>query len=61
VGKGSFQAVVTDAKTGKIESRLMMPIALSYDHRAIDGGDAVRFSQDLIAAFAALNDETVKL
>ena len=61
VGKGSYQAVVTDAKAGKIESRLMMPIALSYDHRAIDGGDAVRFSQDLIAAFAALNDETVKL
>ncbi len=61
VGKGSFKAVVTDAKAGKIEARLMMPIALSYDHRAIDGGDAVRFTQDLIAAFAALNDETVKI
>ncbi len=61
VGKGSFKAVVTDAKVGKIEARLMMPIALSYDHRAIDGGDAVRFTQDLIAAFAALNDETVKI
>lgn len=61
VGKGSFQAVVTDPKAGKIESRLMMPIALSYDHRAIDGGDAVRFTQDLMAAFAALNDDTVKL
>lgn len=61
VGKGSYKAIVTDPKAGKIESRLMMPIALSYDHRAIDGGDAVRFSQDLIAAFAALNDETVKI
>ena len=61
VGKGSYQAVVTDPKAGKIESRLMMPIALSYDHRAIDGGDAVRFTQDLIAAFAALDDKAVAL
>jgi pyruvate dehydrogenase E2 component (dihydrolipoamide acetyltransferase) len=61
VGKGSFQAVVTDPKAGKIESRLMMPIALSYDHRAIDGGDAVRFTQDLMAALVALNDDSVKL
>ena len=61
VGKGSYQAVVTDPKTGKIESRLMMPIALSYDHRAIDGGDAVRFTQDLIAAFAAIDDKSVAI
>jgi len=34
------RAVVTD---GKIEARPMMYLALSYDHRIIDGSSAVRF------------------
>ncbi|MCH5376568.1 MAG: 2-oxo acid dehydrogenase subunit E2, partial [Planctomycetes bacterium] len=29
--------------------RLMLPLALSYDHRAIDGADAVRFTAALSA------------
>ena len=28
---------------GKFEPRLMLPLALSYDHRLIDGADAARF------------------
>ncbi len=34
---------------GKIENRLMMPLSLSYDHRAVDGATAGRFLNDVIA------------
>ena len=30
-------------KEGKFEPRLMLPLSLSYDHRIIDGADAIRF------------------
>ena len=31
----------------KFETRTMLPISLSYDHRIIDGADAARFNNDL--------------
>ncbi len=45
----------------KIESRLMIPLALSYDHRVIDGGLAARFIVDLISAFQSFKEENLKL
>jgi pyruvate dehydrogenase E2 component (dihydrolipoamide acetyltransferase) len=45
----------------KIESRLMMPLGLSYDHRVIDGGQAARFVVDLVKAFETFKEEWVKL
>jgi len=30
-------------REGRLEQRLMMPLALSYDHRVIDGADGARF------------------
>jgi pyruvate dehydrogenase E2 component (dihydrolipoamide acetyltransferase) len=30
-------------KDGQFSPRLMLPLALSYDHRAIDGADGARF------------------
>jgi pyruvate dehydrogenase E2 component (dihydrolipoamide acetyltransferase) len=35
---------------GKFEPRLMMPLSLSYDHRLIDGADAVRFLRWIVEA-----------
>ena len=32
--------------------RLMLPLSLSYDHRVIDGADAVRFTSFLAKALA---------
>ena len=29
---------------GKFESRTMLPLSLSYDHRIIDGAEAARFN-----------------
>ena len=58
LGKGAFKAVVKDKK---IEPRLMMPIAISYDHRLIDGGTAARFTVDLIEAFAGFSERDLKI
>lgn len=58
LGRGAMKAVVKDKK---IEPRLMMPIALSYDHRVIDGGEAARFTVELVQAFESFKEENVKL
>ncbi len=36
-----------DEKSKKTSNRLVMPVALSYDHRVIDGADGARFVQEL--------------
>jgi pyruvate dehydrogenase E2 component (dihydrolipoamide acetyltransferase) len=48
LGRSSLQAQVRE---GKIEPRLMLPLALSYDHRVIDGGSAARFMVDIVRGF----------
>jgi Pyruvate/2-oxoglutarate dehydrogenase complex, dihydrolipoamide acyltransferase (E2) component, and related enzymes len=58
LGRGAMKAVVRD---GKIEPRLMLPIAISYDHRVIDGGVAARFAVDLVQAFEKFDEAGVKL
>lgn len=57
LGRSTDQAVVRD---GKIEVRPMMPIALSYDHRVIDGGSAARFIVDLVKAFESFDEAALK-
>jgi pyruvate dehydrogenase E2 component (dihydrolipoamide acetyltransferase) len=57
-GRGALKPVVRD---GKIEARLMTPVALSYDHRVIDGGSAARFTVDLVKAFENFGEDAVKL
>jgi pyruvate dehydrogenase E2 component (dihydrolipoamide acetyltransferase) len=54
LGRGAMKAVVRD---GKIEPRLMLPLALSYDHRVIDGGAAVRFILDVIEGFEKFDEK----
>jgi pyruvate dehydrogenase E2 component (dihydrolipoamide acetyltransferase) len=58
LGRGALKPVVRD---GKIEARLLTPIALSYDHRVIDGGSAARFAVDLVKAFENFGEEAVEL
>lgn len=50
LGQARMQpAVVTDDRgRHSIEPRLMMPIILCFDHRVVDGGDAIRFLQVII-------------
>jgi pyruvate dehydrogenase E2 component (dihydrolipoamide acetyltransferase) len=58
LGRGALKPVVRD---GKVEARLLTPIALSYDHRVIDGGTAARFTVDLLKAFENFSEDAVKL
>jgi pyruvate dehydrogenase E2 component (dihydrolipoamide acetyltransferase) len=54
LGRGFMQAAV---RGEKIEPRLMLPLALSYDHRVIDGGAAVRFMNDLVHGFENFDEK----
>jgi len=58
LGRSILKPVVRD---GKIETRIMMPIAVAYDHRVIDGGAAARFTVDLVAAFEKFSEADVKI
>ena len=44
IGKSQKKQIFTN---GKFKTRTMLPISLSYDHRIIDGAEAVRFNNDL--------------
>lgn len=61
LGRGALKPVVVGGPAGsgagKIEPRLMMPVAVSYDHRVIDGGAAARFVVDLVAAFQNFDEK----
>ena len=57
-GRGAMKAVVRD---GQIVARLLTPVALSYDHRVIDGGSAARFTVDLVKAFENFDEALVKI
>lgn len=58
LGRSVLKPVVRD---GQIVPRMMMPIAVAYDHRVIDGGTAARFTVDLVAAIEQFNEGDVKI
>jgi pyruvate dehydrogenase E2 component (dihydrolipoamide acetyltransferase) len=58
LGKGVTRAVVRE---NKIEPRTILPVALSYDHRVIDGGVAARFIVDLVKAIENFDEKLVKI
>jgi pyruvate dehydrogenase E2 component (dihydrolipoamide acetyltransferase) len=37
-------------RDGEFVPRLMLPLSLSYDHRAIDGADGIRFLRWVVQA-----------
>jgi pyruvate dehydrogenase E2 component (dihydrolipoamide acetyltransferase) len=47
VSRGSTEAVWT---SGQFVPRELLPLSLSYDHRVIDGADAVRFLRFIVDA-----------
>ena len=57
LGRGAMKPVVRD---GKIEARMLTPMALSYDHRVIDGGSAARFTVDLLKAFENFDEAVAR-
>jgi pyruvate dehydrogenase E2 component (dihydrolipoamide acetyltransferase) len=57
LGRGVMKAAVRE---NKIEPRLMLPIALSYDHRVIDGAAAARFVVDLVRALENFSEHLLQ-
>ncbi len=47
VSRASFEPVL---ENGQFVPRMMLPLSLSYDHRIIDGADAVRFTRWICSA-----------
>jgi pyruvate dehydrogenase E2 component (dihydrolipoamide acetyltransferase) len=58
VGQGQNKPVVVD---GKIAVRTMLPLCLAYDHRVLDGANAVRFLKDVIVALQSFDEADVRL
>jgi pyruvate dehydrogenase E2 component (dihydrolipoyllysine-residue acetyltransferase) len=58
VGRAAARPVISD---NKVEPRTLLPLALSYDHRAIDGADAARFIHDLVEALENFAEAELKL
>jgi pyruvate dehydrogenase E2 component (dihydrolipoamide acetyltransferase) len=58
IGQGAQKPVVVD---GKIAVRTLLPLCLAYDHRVLDGADAVRFMKDIIRSLEAFPEAEVRL
>ena len=58
LGRGLLKPVIRE---DKIEPRLLLPLALSYDHRLIDGAQAARFMVELVEALEKFSEGEVKL
>jgi pyruvate dehydrogenase E2 component (dihydrolipoamide acetyltransferase) len=58
VGQGEPKPIVVEEK---IAIRTMLPLCLAYDHRVLDGADAVRFLKEIIAGLENFSEAQVKL
>jgi pyruvate dehydrogenase E2 component (dihydrolipoamide acetyltransferase) len=58
LGRGATKPVIREER---VESRILLPIALSYDHRVIDGGVAARFVVDLVNEFENFSEENARI
>lgn len=58
LGRGGLKPVVQE---GQIVPRLLVPLALTYDHRLIDGGAAARFTVELVGALKNFQEDDVKI
>ena len=58
VGQGQARPVALERK---IAIRTMLPLCLAYDHRVLDGADAVRFLKDIVAGLENFDEADLKL
>jgi pyruvate dehydrogenase E2 component (dihydrolipoamide acetyltransferase) len=58
IGQGGAKPVVRE---GKVAIRTLAPLCLSYDHRVLDGADAVRFLRDIVGGLQAFPESELKL
>jgi len=60
LGMGRGQLKPTMVSKTDIKPQLVMPLAVSYDHRIIDGADAARFIRTIVDDLEAFNEEELK-
>lgn len=58
IGQGQAKPV---AIGDKIAIHTILPLCLAYDHRVLDGADAVRFLKDIIAGLETFDEADIKL
>ncbi len=58
IGRGALKPVW---RGGGVEPRHLVPMALSYDHRVVDGAEAARFMVDLVKAAQEFDEESARL
>lgn len=58
VGQGQPKPIVVK---DTITIRTMLPLCLAYDHRVLDGADAVRFLKEIITGLETFSEAQVKL
>jgi pyruvate dehydrogenase E2 component (dihydrolipoamide acetyltransferase) len=58
MGRSALRPVV---RNNAIEPRTILPLALSYDHRIIDGANAARFIVDLVQALEQFPEDALKI
>jgi pyruvate dehydrogenase E2 component (dihydrolipoyllysine-residue acetyltransferase) len=58
VGQGKPKPIVVGEE---IAIRTMLPLCLAYDHRVLDGADAVRFLKEIITGLENFSEAQVKL
>jgi pyruvate dehydrogenase E2 component (dihydrolipoamide acetyltransferase) len=58
VGQGKPKPIVIGEE---IAIRTILPLCLAYDHRVLDGADAVRFLKEIIAGLENFSDTQVRL
>jgi pyruvate dehydrogenase E2 component (dihydrolipoamide acetyltransferase) len=56
IGRGIAKNIPRD---GSLRIRTMLPLALSYDHRLVDGADAARFMVDLVRSLESFAEDNV--
>jgi pyruvate dehydrogenase E2 component (dihydrolipoamide acetyltransferase) len=58
IGRGAVKPVWRE---DRVEPRTLVPLAVSYDHRVIDGANAARFIVDLVQAIEGLDEGLVRM
>ena len=58
VGQGGPKPVAVDAK---VAIRTILPLCLAYDHRVLDGADAMRFLKEIISGLESFSEDDVKI
>src|SRR5919109_2304320 len=58
VGQGQAKPVVIDSK---VAVRSILPLCLAYDHRVLDGANAVRFMKDIIAGIEFFPEGDIRI